>query len=427
MKKVMLCIFAMILVSALAVPAASASGGELLPGDAEIVAEIEQRRAAGTADEFDQLIMDAMDGTMNARLEAMGLNGIDTRLSLEDPLRCILARGWDSETGFCVVLRFTPCAIGVFVGDAVRDMAAIPVSAYASFLRSPGMDIYENASLVMRSEVALAEQEQLTLLSLPSLKGCVGSFPRNRRYDVYRGPGKVYGRDNGGKAYVSTNGPITCYGLRDGWMLISYEVSEGQTRYGWISADELPGNPAEAWPQLVFPGDNDTPYLYAVITKPAVNYGQGLSVHCLAKLPDGILFEAYAAYGHSYSILKDDYFDMEHGWVTDMRVSVPAVTHHAKDDIESAMRAVAGYYAAHARGYTIIQLSYRDHDNRPENASWPTDVPDGVEWMKLSGSVRSISYHDLEIADERCIADGLVFYVWREPGGAWIGGLGGYE
>ena len=80
------------------------------PGEAAIMAEIEQKRADGTADAFDNLAMDAMDGTMTARLEAMGLTGVKTRLNWEGSLHFILAWGWDAETHFRVALRFTPCS-----------------------------------------------------------------------------------------------------------------------------------------------------------------------------------------------------------------------------------------------------------------------------------------------------------------------------
>ena len=98
------------------------SGRELLPGESEIMAEIEQKRMDGTADDFDNLAMDALDGTMTARLEAMGLTEVSTRLSWEGSLHFILAWGRDAETHFRVALRFTPCAIGVCVGDEVGDL-----------------------------------------------------------------------------------------------------------------------------------------------------------------------------------------------------------------------------------------------------------------------------------------------------------------
>ena len=132
------------------------SGRELQPGEAEIMAEIKQKRADGTADAFDNLAMDAMDGTMTARLEAMGLTEISTRVNWEGSPRFILAWGWDSETHFRVALRFTPCAIGVCVGDEVGDVTQIPVSWYENYLRNPEVEIYENAYRLIQSELALA-------------------------------------------------------------------------------------------------------------------------------------------------------------------------------------------------------------------------------------------------------------------------------
>ena len=47
--------------------------------------------------------------------------------------------------------------------------------------------------------------------------------------------------------------------------------------------------------------------------------------------------------------------------------------------------------------------------------------------MKPYGTARSISYYDFEIAGNDGTAEDLAFYVWREPGGEWVGGMGGYE
>ena len=93
------------------------------------------------------------------------------------------------------------------------------------------------------------------------------------------------------------------------------------------------------------------------------------------------------------------------------------------------MRAVTDHYAAQCSGCALLTLRYPTDENLPENAEgWvPTDVPGGLEWMRLYGSVRAISYHDFEMTGEDCVAEDLVFYVWREPGGEWIGGMGGYE
>ena len=241
------------------------SGREPQPGEAAVVAEIEQKRADGTADAFDNLAMDAMDGTMTARLEAMGLTGVKTRLNWEGSLHFILAWGRDAETHFRVALRFTPCAIGVCVGDELGDVTQIPVSWYENYLRNPEVEIYENAYRLIQSELALASQQQQTLFSMPGLTGYVGQFPKGKTYEVYRGPGQNYGRSANGKASVSTNDTIMVYGVRGGWMLISYGISGGHTRYGWISTAELPAPMFEYCPELIFPGDDGTEYVYATV------------------------------------------------------------------------------------------------------------------------------------------------------------------
>ena len=242
---------------------------ELQPGEAAIMAEIEQKRADGTADAFDDLAMDAMNGTMTARLEAMGLTEVSTRLNWEGSLHFILAWGRDAETHFRVALRFTPCAIGVCVGDEVGDVTQIPVSWYENYLRTPEVEIYENAYRLIQSELALASQQQQAFFSMPGLTGYVGQFPKGKTYEVYRGPGQNYGRSANGKASVSTNDTIMVYGVRGGWMLISYSISGGHTRYGWISTAGLPASMFEYCPELIFPGDDGTEYVYATVRQNA--------------------------------------------------------------------------------------------------------------------------------------------------------------
>ena len=413
------------------------SGRELQPGEAEIMAEIEQKRADGIAEAFDNLAMDAMDGTMTARLEAMGLTEISTRVNWEGSPRFILAWGWDSETHFRVALRFTPCAIGVCVGDEVGDVTQIPVSWYENYLRNPEIEIYENAYRLIQSELALASQQQQTLFSMPGLTGYVGQFPKGKTYEVYRGPGQNYGRSATGKASVSTNDTIMVYGVRGGWMLISYGISGGHTRYGWISTSGLPASMFEYCPELIFPGDDGTDYVYATVRQNArvvdvlesdqdfiYPLQPGDSIHCLAEMNGCVLVETYAYEEPYWGFVRWDDLDTRHGYAFTMKTIEPSSVWSA-EEICAAMQAVADAYTGRAAGHTLISLRYSDEDNSAEN--WPSDVPDGIEWMKLYGTARSISYNDFEIAGSDGTAEDLAFYVWREPGGEWVGGIGGYE
>ena len=374
------------------------------------------------------------------RLETLDLTGVSTRFYPNESLPFFLAEGRDADIGLRVVLRITPCAMGVYVGDDAADMARIPVSQYENCLRTPEMDIPDQAERLVQSALALAVQRQQARSSMPALTGHAGKFPKGKSYAVYRGPGKEYGRSANGKASVSTNDKIMVYGIRGGWVFVSYSISGGHTRWGWISAAELPDSVLETCPELVFPGDDGTDYVYATITDATVmtdlegitnnvvsQVGLGASVHCLAVRPGWVMVEKYSTDGPVWGFIRQDYVDMEHGCAYKVKISYPSEAYHTPDEIRSAAQSIARYYTGQAPGYTLLSLSYSADENRPENADWPTDVPEGIEWMKLHGTVRSIAYHDFEMAGPDGTAEDLVFYVWREPGGEWIGGMGGYE
>lgn len=83
---------------------------------------------------------------------------------------------------------------------------------------------------------ALAEE-------IPTLPGTfvLSGLPRGLSFNVYTGPGKTYYVANAGKAKVSTNDVIHCYGrVDDEWLMVSYEIGEGKSRIGYISMAEYP-------------------------------------------------------------------------------------------------------------------------------------------------------------------------------------------
>ena len=79
---------------------------------------------------------------------------------------------------------------------------------------------------------------------VPTLPGLftLDALPEGLTFDVYTGPGMNYHQAAKGKAKVSTNGPIQCYGrIGDtGWVLIRYEVSSSQLRVGCIDLQDYP-------------------------------------------------------------------------------------------------------------------------------------------------------------------------------------------
>lgn len=65
-------------------------------------------------------------------------------------------------------------------------------------------------------------------------------FGSGKKYPVYQGPGKEYGRAANGKASVSTNDWIQVFGEENGYIMIQYDISKTQYRIGWIEAKALP-------------------------------------------------------------------------------------------------------------------------------------------------------------------------------------------
>ena len=65
-------------------------------------------------------------------------------------------------------------------------------------------------------------------------------FSSGKKYPVYQGPGKEYGRAANGKASVSTNDWIQVFGEENGYIMIQYDISKNQYRIGWIESKALP-------------------------------------------------------------------------------------------------------------------------------------------------------------------------------------------
>ena len=77
---------------------------------------------------------------------------------------------------------------------------------------------------------------------LPGLFAIESMLPKDTAYPVYTGPGKAYHVAAKGKAKVSTDGLILCYGrvADTNWLLIWYSISSDQARIGYIDAyDQL--------------------------------------------------------------------------------------------------------------------------------------------------------------------------------------------
>lgn len=65
----------------------------------------------------------------------------------------------------------------------------------------------------------------------------VNGLPKKKTFIVYTGPGEEYFVAAEGRAKVSTNGSILCYGRVDDWLMVYYNTSSG-SRVGYIDAGE---------------------------------------------------------------------------------------------------------------------------------------------------------------------------------------------
>ena len=79
--------------------------------------------------------------------------------------------------------------------------------------------------------------------AIPSgeLEGKSIRFTGGEKYEVYSGPGEFYERMANGKAMVSTNDWIQVFGSENGYILIQYDISSKQMRFGYITQTALPG------------------------------------------------------------------------------------------------------------------------------------------------------------------------------------------
>lgn len=120
----------------------------------------------------------------------------------------------------------------------------------------------------------------------------------DKKYPVYMGPGKQYGRAANGKASVSTNGWVQVFGEYDGWLLVHYAISAEQYRFGWITADALAKGESVAALPFTF-GDwmNNSEPLF--LTDDPLN-----SRTALAELPQWTNLERLARLGDGYAYVR---------------------------------------------------------------------------------------------------------------------------
>ena len=116
------------------------------------------------------------------------------------------------------------------------------------------------------------------------------------KYDVFSAPGRSSYRPAKGKAVMSTNDWVQIFGVEDGWVLVQYDISSGQMRFGYVDASVLPRNasvPALEWAEIPYRVVSETWLTDDPLNscKTLMQLGAGDEVTCLATMGDWLYVE----------------------------------------------------------------------------------------------------------------------------------------
>lgn len=273
---------------------------------------------------------------------------------------------------------------------------------------------------------------------IPQLQAKTGSFTKDKKYEVYQGPGEEYGRSGSGKGTVSTNGPIRCFGTWDGWLLIEYEINENKHRYGWIRLDDLPQKQRDDYAPFAFSNDFGE-FNYGVLiadaaltddpaySKNAVaQMPAGTSVHVLAKAHDYLLVNGFVGRELRMGFVHESYVDMQFGYAENVLLTVDEAKTYSKADIDAAAEAVKEAVRKWFSGTSVLKIKYIEDESADADDWWQPEE-ENREGMQLFADLNGMSFYDYEIAAYGVAGDyGFILYRDKD-GGAWEVCNWGYE
>ena len=122
------------------------------------------------------------------------------------------------------------------------------------------------------------------------------SLRTGEKYDVFSAPGRSSYRPANGKAVMSTNDWVQVFGQEDGWVLVQYDISSGQMRFGYVDASVLPRGvqvPVLAWAEIPYEIVSDTWLTDDPLNscKMLMALTAGEQVTCLATMGDWLYVE----------------------------------------------------------------------------------------------------------------------------------------
>lgn len=277
----------------------------------------------------------------------------------------------------------------------------------------------------IRADAQAAQEENERVRELA---GTEERWTPNKYYPVYQGPGKSYGRSGGGKGKVSTNGVIIPYGQWQGWLLISYEISAGHHRFGWISEADVGPGAFAGYAELPFTkASGDMDYRLGVLTEAypltddpgrtnsaVVTLAAGSSVHCLGAYGDWMLVEGFSGGKLAMGFVPTEIVDREHGYILGAERIIDRPVTYTKEEINAAMDVVEQAIYADWPGTHLLNMKY-DEIRSNEEADWYAD--EGMQCMILYCDLNHIGLYDYEIGG--AVAGDYEYVVRRVPGGEW--------
>lgn len=392
---------------------------------------------------FDGVIADYLDGSITGKIEAAGLDVGEIYLQQEDGVWRIVVKTYDraswQEHRFILDEKTVTVLVDDFVwlwGD--YDLGQpwfAPDTTQCYYDMLPG--ILQSFLGVKQASPSTPESEAP---ALPELTARLGSFPKNKTYEVYEaligGDDEPNRRAGNGKAKVSTNGEIWVYASWKGHLLIEYEIGQGRNRIGWISADGLPAYTLEGVPEL--PNSWDTEEnVYGVVTADTyltddphydgldphyVPVPTGTSVRCLGSLGTELLVECFINHELRMGFIPVYAVVQNFGYAENAVYSIDQATRFTEQDIRRAMNAVTAFIEEEWAGTAVIELRYIEAESADPDAWWQ-DETGNLEGILLYADLNSMPLWDMEIG---YIARDYQFILYREAGGEWYVGNYGY-
>lgn len=387
---------------------------------------------------FDGVIADYLDGSITRKLEAAGLYVGEIYLQQEEGAWRIVVKTHDRK--FWQEHRFIldEESIIIWVDDFVWLWGDYDLGQ-PWFAPDTTERYYTGLPGILQSYLTWEYDPQPTPTpeppALPELTAQLGSFPKNKTYEVYEslvgGDDEPNRRAGNGRAKVSTNGAIWVYATWRSHLLIEYEIDPQEHRIGWISADALPASTLPSIPALSDSRSLEE-NIYSVTLAntfltddPLYSQGRityinaGTSVHVLARLEDWLLVQGFVDGELRMGFVRQDKVDLEHGYSASPKKTIGHCSRYTEADVQAAFDALAQciWQSWPGTGLAAVRYDENDADEAYSFNPWWTDDAGEREGILLLADLSSMQLWHFEISGS--LATDYIFILQREPGGEW--------